>query len=61
MNPIVFGNNRPNRITDMGENVLFQNQFFEFKSDGMGFFEKKKLKNCIAVSSENTAFFEKIV
>ncbi len=40
VNPIVFGHNRPNRTTYMGENVL-QNQFFGFNSDGMGFFEKK--------------------
>ncbi len=33
VNPIVFGNNQPNRTTDMGENVP-QNQFFGFKSDG---------------------------
>ncbi len=41
--PIVFGNNRPNSTTDMGENVP-QKQFFGFKSDGMGFFKKKNLK-----------------
>ncbi len=43
VNPIVFGNNRPNRTTYMGENVP-QNQYFGFKLDGMGFFEKKNLK-----------------
>ncbi len=44
VNSIVFGNNRPNRTTDMWENVP-PNQFFGFKSDGMGvFWEKKKLK-----------------
>ncbi len=40
VNPIVFGNNRPNRTTDIGESVP-KNQFFEFKSDGMGVFQKK--------------------
>ncbi len=40
VNPIVFGNNRSNRTTYMGKNVP-QNQVFGFKSDGMGFFEKK--------------------
>ncbi len=37
---VVFGNNRPNRTTDMGENV-FPKPFFRFKSDGMKFFEEK--------------------
>ncbi len=32
VNPIVFGNNRPNRTTYMGKNVP-QNQFFGLKSD----------------------------
>ncbi len=40
VNPVVFGNNPPNGTTYMGEN-LPQNQFFGFKSDGMGVFEKK--------------------
>ncbi len=40
VNPIVFGNNRPNRNTEKGENVP-QNQFFGFKSDSMRFFEEK--------------------
>ncbi len=40
-NPIVFGNNRSNRTTDMGKNVSAKPVFFRFKSDGMGFFEEK--------------------
>ncbi len=43
VNPIVFGNNRPNRTTGMGKNVL-QNQFLGFKLEGMGFFEENTLK-----------------
>ncbi len=40
MNPIVFGNNRSSRTTDMGK-MCPRNQFFGFKSDDIGFFEKK--------------------
>ncbi len=40
VSPIVFGNNWPDRTIDMGENVP-QNQFFGFKSDSLGVFEKK--------------------
>ncbi len=36
VDPIVFGNNRPNRTTDMGENVSPKPV-----SDGIGFFEEK--------------------
>ncbi len=43
VNPIVFGNNQPNRITGMGENVP-QNWFFGFHSAGMDFFEEKILE-----------------
>ncbi len=45
VNSIVFGNNRPNKTTYIGENVPL-NQFFGFKSDGMSFL-RKKLKNSI--------------
>ncbi len=45
VNPIVFGNNSPNRTANMGE-MCPQNWFFGFKSNGMGFL-RKKLKNCI--------------
>ncbi len=37
VNPIVFGNNGPNRTTYMGENVP-PKQVFRFKSDDMGVF-----------------------
>ncbi len=41
VNTIVFGNKqRPDRTTDMGD-MCPQNQFFGFKSDGMGCSEKK--------------------
>ncbi len=43
VNPIVFRNKRPNRTTDM-EKMCPQNQFFSFKSNGMGFFWGKYLK-----------------
>ncbi len=40
VNPIVFGNDRPNRTTDIGKNVP-QNQFFGFHSASMEFFMEK--------------------
>ncbi len=43
VSPFVFGNNRPNRTADMGENVP-QKPFFGFKSDGMRFFQGKTFK-----------------
>ncbi len=45
VNEIVFGNNWPNRITDMVENVP-PNRFFGFSSAGMGFLKEKTLKRC---------------
>ncbi len=45
MNSIVFGNNRPNRTTDIGKKC-HQNRFFGFHSASMGFL-RKTLKNSI--------------
>ncbi len=51
VNPIVFGNNRPNRTTDMGENVP-PNQFF-------GFISLKKVSGgtCLSPSGVKLEFF----
>ncbi len=43
VNPIVFGNNRPNRSADIGENVP-PIPVFGFKSEGIGVFEEKTYK-----------------
>ncbi len=43
VNRIVFGNNRCNRTTDLGENVP-QNQFFGFHSASIEFFMEKTYK-----------------
>ncbi len=55
MNPIVFGNNWPNRTTDMEENVP-QNQFFGFYSAGMEFFMEKTYKQYLVPHSPQKRF-----
>ncbi len=48
-----FGNNQPNKITDMGE-MCPQNQFFGSKSDSMGVILKKGPKSCYWCGESHT-------